>query len=237
MFDTPWAYLNFRILDMISKWSGCLWGGVGCGGGVVGLWEVGGWAVPICTLCASPCQSIKINPANMYIAWARTQFQIHTHTHTHVCVERNTCAFQTGCQLFSTASAMTLGLCFRRNFYGMKRTCWTTGSWRYCLSLEVASSIPAWSTIIYQFLCGLFAFRCALASILTQQICISLAVLLQSGGSEFDPRLVDDNIAVPLWAICVSLCLCIKSTHTHTHIYIYIYILHVECGGRGVIGN
>ena len=36
----------------------------------------------------------------------------------------------------------------------MKRTCWTTGSWRSCLSLEVVSSIPAWSTIIYRFLCG-----------------------------------------------------------------------------------
>ena len=36
----------------------------------------------------------------------------------------------------------------------MKRTCWTTGSWRSCLSLEVVSSIPAGSTIIYRFLCG-----------------------------------------------------------------------------------
>ena len=37
---------------------------------------------------------------------------------------------------------------------GMKRTCWTTGSWRSCLSLEVVSSIPTGSTIIYRFLCG-----------------------------------------------------------------------------------
>ena len=36
----------------------------------------------------------------------------------------------------------------------MKRTCWTTGSWRSCLSLEVVSSIPAGSMIIYRFLCG-----------------------------------------------------------------------------------
>ena len=43
---------------------------------------------------------------------------------------------------------------FRRDFSGVKRTCWTTGSWRSCLSLEVVSSIPAWSTIIYRFLCG-----------------------------------------------------------------------------------
>ena len=43
---------------------------------------------------------------------------------------------------------------FRRDFSGVKRTCWTTGSWRSCLSLEVVSSIPAGSTIIYRFLCG-----------------------------------------------------------------------------------
>ena len=43
---------------------------------------------------------------------------------------------------------------FWREYNGVKRTCWTTGSWRSCLSLEVVSSIPAWSTIIYRFLCG-----------------------------------------------------------------------------------
>ena len=43
---------------------------------------------------------------------------------------------------------------FWSNFGGVKRTCWTTGSWRSCLSLEVVSSIPAGSTIIYRFLCG-----------------------------------------------------------------------------------
>ena len=43
---------------------------------------------------------------------------------------------------------------FWHNFSGMKRSCWTTVSWRSCLSLEVVSSIPARSTIIYRFLCG-----------------------------------------------------------------------------------
>ena len=43
---------------------------------------------------------------------------------------------------------------FWRDFSGVKRTCWTTGSWRSCLSPEVVSSIPAGSTIIYRFLCG-----------------------------------------------------------------------------------
>ena len=36
----------------------------------------------------------------------------------------------------------------------MKRTCWSTGSWRSCLSLDVVISIPVGSTIIYRFLCG-----------------------------------------------------------------------------------
>ena len=42
-----------------------------------------------------------------------------------------------------------------QNFSDMKRTC-ITGSWRYCLSLEVVSSIPAGSTIICLclWLCG-----------------------------------------------------------------------------------
>ena len=38
------------------------------------------------SICVSQCQSIKITPKNMYIAWARAQFKIKTHR----------CAFQTG---------------------------------------------------------------------------------------------------------------------------------------------
>ena len=77
---------------------------------------------------------------------------------THTCVEIDTCAFQTGCQLSSATSGMSLELRFLRNFSGVKRTCWTTSSWRSCLSLEVVSSIPTGSTIIYRFLSG---FICA----------------------------------------------------------------------------
>ena len=102
-------------------------------------------------ICVSLCQSIKIKPRNMYIASARAQFKINTHTH----VEIDTCAFQTGCQLSSAAMGMSLELRFWRDFSGVKRTCWKTGSWRSCPSLEVVSSIPAGSTIIYVFLCGL----------------------------------------------------------------------------------
>ena len=73
---------------------------------------------------------------------------------THIGVEIDTCAFQTGCQFSSAASGMPLKLCFfLHNFSGVKRSCWKTGSWWSCLSLEVVSSIPAGSTIIYWFLC------------------------------------------------------------------------------------
>ena len=100
---------------------------------------------------------------------------------THTGVEINTCAFQMGCQLSSAAMGMSMELrlkltpvlsrlvvsclvqpwachwscVFWRDFSGVKRTCWTTGSWRSCPSLEVVSSMPAGSTIIYRFLCGL----------------------------------------------------------------------------------
>ena len=43
-----------------------------------------------------------------------------------------------------------------------------------------------------------------------------LAVLLPSSrGSEFDPRLVHDNLSVPLWVISVSLCKSIKIKPTN----------------------
>ena len=42
---------------------------------------------------------------------------------------------------------------FWHNVSGMKRTCWATGSWRCCLSLEVMSSISTGSTIICRILC------------------------------------------------------------------------------------
>ena len=47
------------------------------------------------------------------------------------------------------------------------------GCCQCCLSLEVTSSIPAKSTIIYWFLCGLYALSGVRASKLNQQICIS----------------------------------------------------------------
>ena len=100
-------------------------------------------------ICVSLCQSIKIKPTNMYIASARVQFKINTQV-----LKLTPCAFQTGGQLSSAATGTSLELRFWRKFDGVKRTCWTTGSWRSWISLEVVSSIPAWSTIIYRFLCG-----------------------------------------------------------------------------------
>ena len=40
----------------------------------------------------------------MYIASARAQFKINTHT----CIEIDTCALKTGCELSSAASGMSL---------------------------------------------------------------------------------------------------------------------------------
>ena len=93
------------------------------------------------------CQQICISPAPG-----------RSLTLTHIGVDIDTCAFQTDRQLSSAASGMSLMLCFWHNFSGMKRTCWTTGSWRRCWCLEIVSSIPAGSTIIYRFLCGFICF-------------------------------------------------------------------------------
>ena len=73
---------------------------------------------------------------------------------THTDVEIDTCAFQTGCQLSSAASGMSLELRFLTQF-----------QWREAYVLD------NWQ----------------------------LAELPQSGGREFDPRRVHDNLSVPLW--------------------------------------
>ena len=101
-------------------------------------------------ICVSLCQSIKIKPTNMYIASARAQFKINTHMcwNWHLCIPD-------GLSVVRCSHGHVIGVAFFwRDFSGVKRTCWTTGSWRSCLSLEVVSSIPAGSTIIYRFLCG-----------------------------------------------------------------------------------
>ena len=100
-------------------------------------------------ICGSLCQSIKIKSTHMCIAVLGCTSKL-----THTGVEIDICVFQTDCQFSSAASGIWLGLCFWHNFSGMNRTCWTTGSWRGCLSLAVMSSIPAGSTIIHRLLCG-----------------------------------------------------------------------------------
>ena len=73
---------------------------------------------------------------------------------THTGVEIDTCAFQTGCQLSSAASGVSVGLRFFTQF-----------QWREAYVLD------NWL----------------------------LAELPQSGGRDFDPRRVHDNLSVPLW--------------------------------------
>ena len=98
-------------------------------------------------ICVSLCHSINIKPTNMHIARARAQLKINTHVlkltpgHSRRVINY---PLSRPCHWY----------CFLHNFCGMKRMCWTTGRWRCCLSLAVASSIPAGSTIIHGFLCG-----------------------------------------------------------------------------------
>ena len=73
---------------------------------------------------------------------------------THTGVEIDTCAFQTGCQLSSAASGMSLELRFLTQ-----------------LQWHEAHVLDNWQ----------------------------LAEMPQSGGREFDPRRVHDNLSVPLW--------------------------------------
>ena len=84
-------------------------------------------------ICVSTVQKIKISTTNMYIAWARTQFEINTG------VEINTTSFHMGCQLFSAASAPPLELCFWHSPCGLE--------WACCLSL------------VYFWLCTALWFR------------------------------------------------------------------------------
>ena len=67
-----------------------------------------------------------------------------------------------------------------------KRTCWTTGSWRSCLNLEVVSSIPAGSTMIYRFLYGF--------------ICVSLCQSI---------TIKPTNMYVCMYVCIIFMCVCV----------------------------
>ena len=100
-------------------------------------------------------------------------------SHTHTPVENDTCAFQTSCQLSSTASGMSLELCFWYNFSGMKRMCWTTGSWRSCLSLRVVNAIPTGSMIMHRFLCGFICVSvCQSIKIKPTNMCVCMSLTI-----------------------------------------------------------
>ena len=88
-------------------------------------------------ICVYLCQSIKIKPSNMYIAITRAQFKIDTHGcwNWHLYIPD-------GFSVVQCSHGHAIGIVFWHSFGGMKRTCWTIGSWRCCLSSEVVSSTP-----------------------------------------------------------------------------------------------
>ena len=208
-------------------------------------------------ICVSLSQGISIKLTNMYIANARGQFKINTHGcwTWHQCIPDGLSVVQ--CSLGPVIEIVF----FLHNFIGIKRTCWTTGSWWCCLGLEFVSSIPAGSTVIYRFLCGFICvslcqgitikltnmyiasargqFKIARLLKLTpvhsrrvvscpvqprpchwdcgiflhnfigmKRPCWTtvqnwqLVVLPRSGGREFNPRRVHDNLSFSLW-VCM----------------------------------
>ena len=74
---------------------------------------------------------------------------------THTRVEIDTCAYQTGCQLSSAATGMSLELRFLARFQW--REAYVLDNWQLAELPQSRGrdSIPAGSTIIYRFLCGL----------------------------------------------------------------------------------
>ena len=120
-------------------------------------------------ICVYLCQSIKIKTSNMYIAITRAQFKIDTHGcwNWHLYIPD-------GFSVVQCSHGHAIGIVFWHSFGGMKRTCWTIGSWRCCLSSEVVSSTPTGSTIIYRFPCGFICFTCAWASKSNKQICMKM---------------------------------------------------------------
>ena len=107
--------LNFEG-SMIARFMGPPWGPSGADRTQVGP-MLAPWTLLSGSICVSLCQNIKIKPTKMYIPSTRAQFKINTHGcwNWHLCIE-------TGCHL-SSASDMSLGLCFWHNFSGMKRSC------------------------------------------------------------------------------------------------------------------
>ena len=101
-------------------------------------------------LYAVPCVSAsKLKFENMYICRTREQFKINTHV-----LKMTPVNYRLVVSRPMPPQSCHWDCVLWHNFCGMKLKYWTTGSWRCCLSLEVLSSIPARSKIIYPFLCG-----------------------------------------------------------------------------------
>ena len=172
-------------------WCVCVSGVCGCGmfwNRYLSLWVAN--SIPACStiICRQiiMCQQIRISPGPG-----------RSSKLTHTGFEIDSYAFQTGCQLPCAVSTMSSGLCFWHNFCGMKWTCRTFGSWWYCLSVEVASPIPAWYTIIFMFLCGFICTPlCQNIKIINKQNAASTNQFL---GWEFHRRKPNFETRLYLW--------------------------------------
>ena len=133
-------------------------------------------------------QQICISPGS----WRSSRINAHRCWNWH-------CAFQTGCL------EHVIGIVFfKHNFSAMKRMCWTTGSWRSCLSLEVVSSISTGSTINHRFLCG--------------YICVSLCQSIKIKPANILIGLTHRGAHHMLYLWCRRVALSPRAPHTKAHV-------------------
>ena len=138
-------------------------------------------------------------------------------THTGVAVD--TCAIQTGCQLFSAASSMSLGLCLLTQFQrheAILLDTWLLAVLRQCGGYEFNprrfhdnQSFPLWVYMRLPVPDGLSVVYCSLGNVIgivfIDAISVAwsshagkLVVLPKSGGREMNHCRIHDNLSVPL---------------------------------------
>ena len=106
---------------------------------------------------------------------------------------------------------------------------WSIGFCYHCLGLEVLSLIPAWSMIIYQFLCGLYAFPCVRA-LMPDGVCIEEIpwdMLFTCVEWHCDNK-TNHSIPIMIWHTCSHMC---KDNMTEKHEkQAHVPIWHINLG-------